>query len=172
MYVRGSIDLQIKIGGMRLTQEFVVVSDLNRGMILGRDFLVKHQARIYCDLNKLRINNTYVPLDLDCHISAITRSCKTVTLKPQTMYLVDAKIKDNLGLEEGEYTFEPTAQGFLEDQPELKITPGLVNMKRKHLPVQIINTSNKTFRIRKGCVLGKIEQAQPEGKEIQNKLYL
>ena len=161
MDVLGSIDLDFKIQGMKITQEFLVVSDLNRSMILGRDFLDRQKARIYFDLKKLRLNNTYVPLDFDAHISALARASQNVTMKPQTMYLMDAKLKENSYFEDGEYTFEPIDQGFLWDQPELKITPGLVNLKERRLPVQVINTSNKTLRVKKGCILGKIGQAHP-----------
>ena len=34
----GSVDLDIKVAGLRLKQIFVVVTDLNRHVILGRDF--------------------------------------------------------------------------------------------------------------------------------------
>ena len=82
--VLGSIDLDFKIAGIKLKHEFIVVTDLNRNIILGRDFLMKNKVRIYCDLHKLKLQNAYVPLENDVHISAISRLNKTITLKPQT----------------------------------------------------------------------------------------
>ena len=50
--VLGAIDLNFKISGLKLTHNFIVVSNLNRNIILGRDFLVKNGVRIYFDLKK------------------------------------------------------------------------------------------------------------------------
>ena len=41
---------------------FVVVNDMNRNVILGRDWLKENGVRIYFDLGLLRINNVYVKL--------------------------------------------------------------------------------------------------------------
>ena len=60
--VLGSVDLDFKLGGLKLTHSFTVVSNLNRNIILGRDFLVNHGVRLYYDLAKLRVGKTYVPL--------------------------------------------------------------------------------------------------------------
>ena len=54
----GTTEIEFKLGGLKLSHEFVVVSDLNRSTIIGRDFLVKHGVRLYFDLMKLRINDT------------------------------------------------------------------------------------------------------------------
>ena len=157
MTVLGVVDLEFKIHGLKLSQETLIVSDLSRNMILGRDFLSKHKVRIYCDLNRLRINDVYVPLDLDAHIAAMARACENITLKPQTVYVSMAKIKRSPYFEKGEYGFEPGKRGFLADQPELKVMPSVVTLKNNRVPVQVVNTSNKTLRIRKGCVLGTLD---------------
>ena len=157
MGVLGAVELDFKIHGLKFRHEFLVVSDLSRSMILGRDFLTQHGAVVYFnDTQRIKIKDTYIPLDIDVHISSLARSTRDVVLQPNTMYLMDAKIKSNPYFPEEEYAFEPVEQGFLWEQPEIKVTPALVKMKGTRLPVQVINTSNKTLRVRKGCVLGKI----------------
>ena len=157
--VHGVVELKFKIHGLQLSQEALVVSDLSRSMILGRDFLSKNNARIYYDLNRLRINKVYVPMDLDAHISALVRSCENVTLRPQSVSLVHARVRKSPYFDESDYSFEPVKRGFLTAQPELKVMPALVNVKKRSIPVQIVNTSNKTLRVRKGCVLGTLDSS-------------
>jgi hypothetical protein len=42
-------------------------------MILGREWLKQNGVRLYFDLGYLRINNTYVRLEEDIHISSLLR---------------------------------------------------------------------------------------------------
>ena len=42
---------------------------------------------------QLKIRNSYVNLENDAHISSVTRLKKTSILRPQTVYVVGAKIK-------------------------------------------------------------------------------
>ena len=89
----GSVDLDIKIAGLRLKHTFVVVSEMNRHVILGSDFLDYYGVTLYFGLRKMKIKNVYVPLERDIHIASITRLSKTTILKPKTVNLVQAQIK-------------------------------------------------------------------------------
>lgn len=46
-----------------MSHVFYVVSDMNRNIILGRDWLVKNGVRLYYDLGCLRVGNIYTNLD-------------------------------------------------------------------------------------------------------------
>ena len=157
--VLGTVDLELKIAGMKITQNFIVVSDLNRNVILGRDFLVKNKVVLYYDLMKMRINGAYVPLENDVHVSSISRLTKTFTMKPRTVYLVKAQVRKSFYFDsESNYSLEPTEKGFLHNQPEIEINPVVVTLtKSQFFPVQITNNSNKHIRLKKGCILGKIK---------------
>ncbi len=48
--VDGCIKLPIDIGGYQMCQEFYIVKDINRNLILGQDFLEQNGVRIYLDL--------------------------------------------------------------------------------------------------------------------------
>ena len=75
----GCITVQICIGGTDMSQDFYVIRDLNRNMILGLDWL-KQNVRIYFDLKCLRINGKhYVHLEEDIHIASTVRMNKRPT---------------------------------------------------------------------------------------------
>ena len=170
MEVCGVIDLDIKIQGLKFNHPFIVVKDLTRNSILGRDFLVKQKARLYFDLNKIRIRGVYIPMENDIHLAALSRATKNVTLKPQTACLMVAQIKNNPYFKDKDnFSFNPISRGFLENQPEIIVSSSLVKLKDRKIPVQIINSSNKTIRIRKGCLLGaltEISEPKFESKQI------
>ena len=170
MDVVGKILLDFKIHGLKFQHEFIVVKNLSRSAILGRDFLGKHKARLYYDLQKIRLNGVYIPLENDVHLAATVRAASNVCLQPQTTCFMTAAVKDSLYFpDEKEYSFAPSEQGFLKSQPELTVASALVRAIDRKVPVQVTNTSNKLIRIRKGCVLGKISnfrEIESETKEV------
>ena len=58
--VKGSIELNVELGGAKYIQKFYVVTNINRNVILGRDFLTTYGVRLYFDLGCLRIGKSYV----------------------------------------------------------------------------------------------------------------
>ena len=84
MLVDGSINITIEIRGIKTNQIFYVVKNLNRNLILGRDWLKQNGVRLYYDLGCLRIGQTYIPLEEDAHVASVVRIASTVILKPQT----------------------------------------------------------------------------------------
>ena len=138
--VAGTAELQFKIQGMKYTHDFLVVGDLSRRVILGRDFLIKNNARIYFDLGgKIRLRNVYLDLENDVHLTAAVTTIKPVVLKPQTAYLITAIVRKNITIQKGEaYTFEPTSSGFIQNQPEIKILPSIDKIKNNKTHVQIL----------------------------------
>ena len=56
----GSVTMQISIGGTAMSQEFYVIKDLYRNLILGLDWLKNNNVRIYLDLKCLRINGKHM----------------------------------------------------------------------------------------------------------------
>ena len=166
----GSVDLEIKIGGLRLKQTFVIVTDLNRHVILGRDFLVNNGVRLYFDLGKLRIKNVYIPLERDVHIASITRISKTVLLKPQTINVVLAHVKKRNYFKPSQlFLLEKIERGHLSEEPELILEPSVVKVSPEStLPVIITNTSNKFIKLKKGSVLGSIKEVQVVDTVSQN----
>ena len=56
--VKGSIELNVELGGAKYIQKFYVVTNINRNVILGRDFLTIYGVRLYFDLGYLRIGKS------------------------------------------------------------------------------------------------------------------
>ena len=93
--VDGCATLTLKVAGIKIEHTFVVVPKINRNIILGRDFLQQNQVRLYFDLNKMRIKNSYVGLVADSYISSLVRLKKKVVMRPQTMVVCPAKLNRN-----------------------------------------------------------------------------
>lgn len=99
----GCITVQICIGGTEMSQDFYVIRDLNRNLILGLDWLKQNNVRIYFDLKCLRINGKhYVNLEEDIHIASTVRMKKTCLIKPQTAIICYGKVRENPDLPVGQ----------------------------------------------------------------------
>ena len=63
--------------GTDMSQEFYVIRDLNRNLILGLDWLKNNNVRLYFDLKCLRINGKHcVNLEEDINIASTVRMKK------------------------------------------------------------------------------------------------
>ena len=82
LQVKGITELKFTIGKQNFTQKCYVIGEASRNLILGIDFLKKNKARIYFDLEKLRLNDEYIDLDQDIHIASVVRIATDVTLPP------------------------------------------------------------------------------------------
>ena len=52
----GCVTVQVCIGGTEMSQDFYVIRDLYRNLILGLDWMKQNNVRIYMDLKYLKIN--------------------------------------------------------------------------------------------------------------------
>ena len=118
----GCITVQNCIGGTKMSQDFYVIRDLNRNLILGLDWLKQNNVRIYFDLKCLRINgNHYVNLEEDIHIATTIRMKKTCLIKSQTVMIYYGKVRENPDLPVGQsYEIIQRDKGFLVNQPGLQ----------------------------------------------------
>ena len=87
---------------------------MNRKLILGRDWLQNNGVRLYFDLGCIRVNQTYIPLQEDLHISSIARVHTKTKVKPQTAVICKCKARNNPGIPtSGSYQISPAEIGFL-----------------------------------------------------------
>ena len=70
---------------------------------MGLDFLRKHNARIYLDLGKIRLNEEYVDLDQDIQIGSVVRLAQDVVLPPQSRVTVEGKVGSNCTINQVKY---------------------------------------------------------------------
>ncbi|CAG2228077.1 unnamed protein product [Mytilus edulis] len=155
--VLGSINLDFNMKGNKMNHTFYVVSDMNRNAILGRDWLVKFGVRVYFDLGCLRINKTYVPLVEDIHIASIVRLAQTTVFKPQTSNICYVKGNKNYTFSSSKsFEISPITKGHLSYQPGLMVANSVANINEKRqMPVLIVNTTNRTYKFRRGIAIGR-----------------
>eukprot|EP00745_Piridium_sociabile_P008697 TRINITY_DN158_c0_g1_i1.p1 TRINITY_DN158_c0_g1~~TRINITY_DN158_c0_g1_i1.p1 ORF type:complete len:1374 (-),score=188.80 TRINITY_DN158_c0_g1_i1:1054-5175(-) len=157
--VKGKVSLEFSIGGKRIMHDFIVVKGMNRNFILGSDFMKENKVRIYFDLRKVRVWDVYVPYEEDIHIASLVRSRCNVVLKPQTAMQIEVKMKEGPYFsEERELEIVSTEKGFLEKEPGIMLANTVVrNNKKGRFSVLMLNTTNRTVRIHRGCIVGRVE---------------
>ena len=115
MMVDGSINVTLDIRGVKINQTLYVVRNLNRSLILGRDWLKTNGVRLYYDLGCLIIGHTYIPLEEDIHISTVVRIASTVTLRPQTANVCTGHFRHKSeAFESGIFEMSSMRMGMLE----------------------------------------------------------
>lgn len=147
-----------------MSHVFYVVADMNRNIILGRDWLVQNGVRLYYDLGCLRVGNIYTNLEEDIHISSILRLSKEMIIKPQTSNVCLAKLKKCFPLSKSRlYEISPLNQGNLGNEPGVLIGNAVVQIKdSNNVPVHLVNTTNKTFKFKRGTAVGRINTVLEE----------
>ena len=159
----GCITVQVCIGGTEMSQDFYVIRELNRNLILGLDWLKQNNVRIYFDLKCLRINGKhYVNSEEDIHIASTVRMKRTCLIKPQTAMICYGKVRENPDLPVGQsYEISQIDKGFIVNQPGLPIinTVSTLN-KDRSLPLLIVNNTNKFIKIYRHGLLAKFSGIQ------------
>ena len=148
--VDGCVNVQFRIGGTEVSQDFYVVRDLNRNMILGLDWLKSNNVRIYFDLKSLRINGkTYVNLKEDIHVASTVRMKHTCVIKPNTAQICYGKVRNNPDLPAGQsYDFTEINRGFISKEPGLKVINCLTTLsKDRTIPLLVVNETNRHLKI-------------------------
>lgn len=164
----GCAEICFEIGGEKTKHVFYVVRNMNRKLILGRDWLQQNGVRLYFDLGCIRLHQTYIPLQEDIHVTSIVRLRSKTKIKPQTAVLCNCKVRNNPNLPvDRTYQITPIECGFLSHEPGLMVTNSIGKLKSNRvLPIMIVNTTNKTYTVRKGCPVAKVEQLR--GQDIMS----
>ena len=126
--VDSSIELQIEIGGVKVNQKFYVVQNINRNIILGRDFLQRKGICLYHDLNCLCINNWYVPFEEDFQIASLVRFTSDQVVKPQSSCVYNGKIKENPDVSSSLYQLSAVDMGCFSNEPGLVLPSSVMRV--------------------------------------------
>ena len=180
--VKGVITLTFRLGKREYEQNCYVVRDASRNMILGCDFLKKNQARIYFDLEKLRLNGQYVDLDQDIHIAqlrlngecidldqdihiaSVVRLTNDVKLPPQTGITVYGRTKKNTYYQKGQMCeFKQDNKTCVTDEPGMIMANSISELDEKgRCKFMMINSTNKTYNLKRGSVMGTLTSVNPK----------
>ena len=162
--IDGNIYVKIVIGTTAVTQQFYVSRNMNRKVILGNDWLTENGVRVYHDLGCIRFNGTYVPLQIDIHVTSILRAKNKIVMKPQITIICPCKARSTPDLpEQNIYQIIPTDSGFFSQEPGVMVSNSVARLsKNRNIPVMIVNSTNKTYKIKKGCVIAQLEKIEDE----------
>lgn len=159
LYVEGLCRLQVKVGNKSTPHDFLIVKNLNRNVILGRDWLMQNGVRMYFDLGALKIGKEYVALEDDVHISSIIRLAKKITLKPQHLHTCTGltKLRNKRGKE---YEIEQLSSGYVSNLSGISVANAVVKIPKSRIfQLLIMNNTNQTITLKRGCPLAKLEKA-------------
>ena len=154
--VKGITQLQFKLGNQYTYQKCVVVQNLNRLVILGRDWFRKYGVRIYYDLGTIRLNGEYIPLEEDIHMSNLATLAESVTLKPQHIHrcVLQPVAKQKIG---HVFELEQVRTGELSNLSGVLMVNSVVRVGRNQtFQVGIVNNTNQTVSLRRGWPVAKL----------------
>ena len=156
--VKGYAEMEFELKGENLKHKFYVVDNMNRNLILGRDWMIDDKIRIYYDLGCLRTGNTYVPLLEDMHISSVLRLTADIDLKPQTSTIVHAKARNHPNFPVSEICqVKATEKGIIGQEPGLLVANSVGKLnKNRRIPICLVNNTNKFHRIKRSSVVGTL----------------
>ena len=87
--------IEYEIGKEKQEHEFFIVPQINRYIILGRDWIKQFGVHMYYDLGCIRVGKSYIKLEEDLHISSIARLTTKTMLKPQFGKVCLCRVKGN-----------------------------------------------------------------------------
>jgi hypothetical protein len=154
--VAGETLLTFQIGSQVLTQKCQVTSDIRVPFLLGTDFLVANDVRIWLARGEVTVNGESLPLRHYHQLSSLVRLCEKVRVPPQTAICTFGKIKRS---DTGSLLCLTQAESsFLNREPGLAVMNSVSGIiKNKYVPLTITNATGREFCINAGCVVAKIE---------------
>ena len=153
--VHGSVSIRFQIGNEKLEHLFHVLPEMNRNIILGRDWLLKFWVR-----ECVKVGKPYIPLVEDIHINSVVCLALQVILKPQSVSCVMAKLKiaGKTSLRRSLCQVYGADKTSISKEWGLMITNSVIKVsKNQRFPLMITNVTNKMIKLNRGCVVAKIE---------------
>jgi len=80
-------------------------------------------------------------------------------MKPQTSYTCVGKVRVKNRFYPACYQVSQITEGFIASEPGVLVPNSVVKIKRdRKLPLVIVNSTNKTVRLRKSCIVATAER--------------
>ncbi len=156
--VLGTTEVTFQLGKKEYTHRCFVIKEASRNMIIGMDFLKKHRAVIYLNLEKLKLHDEYIDLEQDIHIASVVRLSVDVTIAPQSKVPVVGKIKQGPYFKVGQLCeFKQDDKSWTNEEPGLLFANSVSKLGSKgRCQVLVVNSTNKTYTLQKGSVIGTL----------------
>ena len=157
--ITGKTTLTFRLGTHSYTQLFYISKHISQSVILGRDFLIENQVVIRFDDHCIEINNETISLEEDNYMMSLVKLTNTIVIPPQSSMLCYARARNNQRIDTSEsYLVSAINTGSIADEPGLTITNCVVKLGQTNkFPINIVNFTNKHYKLKKGYMIGKIE---------------
>ena len=153
LQVNCKLTVKVKIGKMTLVHDFHVVKNLGKSVILGVDFMTRHQARLDFGKRTLTIGNQVIVLKdksggvSECSLAVF--SCNQ-TLSPMSQGTFEVRGKR---VSAGPCLITPLETSCLFYQQDSLVVPSIVS-RRSRTVLPFINGTTTSFHLAKGEVVG------------------
>ena len=156
--VKGKTQINFKLGNQTFTHSFVIC-DINTPILLGRDFLQLHSVIIRYDNPSLEIGGETIPLENHNYLTSMVKVTHNVKLKPRTTTICYAKVRQqNSKIGDKVFQVSRIDSGILSDHPGIYPMDGLIHISSPcKFPIILVNSTSQHFSIKKGSMIGKIE---------------
>ena len=159
----GEVDVTFQLGDKAFTRTFVIVEGLGHSLIVGWDSITALDFILNGKDCTLQVGDNIIPLEIDENVSSLVRLTESVNLAPQSQTFCHARRARTTCHEDGEYACFPAQFGVLAGEPGLMMACTLNYVKKgKTFPIMLVNNTNRTFALKKGNVVGKLEKITDE----------
>ena len=150
--------IEYEMGKEKQEHEFFIVPQMNRNIILGRDWLKQSGVHMYYDLGCIRVGKSYIKLEEDLHISSIARLTTETIIKPQSGKVCLCRVKGNDQVLNYKLHHVIAAEkSTLNQEPRLIVVNSIVKVtKQGKILAFMINNTNKTINLSKAVKLGRL----------------
>ena len=125
---------------------------------------------MHWDVLGFSVGKSFLPIEQDIHISSLVHVASQVVLRPQSVTCLTAKTK--VSGTKSLYQIVTTDQSSISQDPGLILHERVAEIKgSSKFSLLITNATNKTYKLKRGCVLGRAEPTAQcnliQGKVIQ-----
>ena len=152
----GTTVLDINVQGLKMPTKFNVMKKLTHGLILGLDFMIKHDVHLNFKEGVITFEDDLVFAHF-CRRSSkhdtFVRNQVATVIPPLTEAIIKARIDNNYSM--GTSIIEPLAS--LADR-KLAMARSIVSPKDTFTVCRVLNPTNSTIYLKKNLPLGRIEK--------------
>ena len=167
----GLVDCTFVLGDTTLNCDFIVCKNLNRPLILGRDFLIQNHISVrYSENGRCILDHKQqefmaaVNVEMKPHLSL----ANSMTLPERTLAVI--YVNNNLSPEQSGHVYEIKPNYLLTNEyPNLCILPMIHNVdlhKTENVPLVVVNLLTDSIYLSKGEIMGFMQSQSLDISEI------
>ena len=168
---QGQGSFRINIGSDNDTglQHEVWVADIELEGILGYDFLYKYNCNLDVGRGEMTIQEKAVKCERTRAMCCRVVADETVVIPARGEFLLPVRIvgKHDKGLA----ILEPTTT-FTERHEDMMVAKALIDTRKEHVPVRVLNLSDQPARLYKGTNIAECEPVDVVPQENRNRLHM